>query len=114
MLLIHVFILVIIIFIWGVNKEQLLIYVSCFLTVLGISFFAQWSILSNITTGIILHINYPVKIGDRITILEEDNDIKGKTKDIGPFFIMLITPKNEFITLPNTIILQKNIKYKSE
>jgi|TARA_B110000116_G_C16509316_1_gene434856 small-conductance mechanosensitive channel len=112
--LMYVFILVIIAFIWGVNKEQLLIYVSSFLTVLGIAFFAQWSILSNITAGIILYINYPVKIGDSITILEKDNDITGEIKDIGPFFITLITPEKEFITLPNAIILQKNIKYKSE
>jgi small-conductance mechanosensitive channel len=112
--LMYVFIFVIIAFIWGVNKEQLLIYVSSFLTVLGIAFFAQGSILSNITAGIILYINYPVKIGDSITILEKENDITGEIKNIGPFFITLITPEKEFITLPNAIILQKNIKYKSE
>ena len=101
-------------FIQSVNKKQLLIYVSSFLIELGISFFAQWSILSNITASIILHINYPVKIGDRITILEKDNDIMGEIKDIGPFFITLITPEKEFITLPNAVILQKNTKYKSK
>ncbi|MDD7915102.1 mechanosensitive ion channel domain-containing protein [Polaribacter ponticola] len=103
--------IVIVAFIWGVDEKQLLIYVSSFLTILGIAFFAQWSILSNITAGIILFINYPVKIGDTITILEKDNNITGEIRDIGAFFITLKTPEKELITMPNSVILQKNIKY---
>jgi len=61
-----------------------------------------------------LFVNYPVKTGDNSKILEKDKDITGAIKDIGPFFITLITPEKEFITLPNAIILLKNIKYKSE
>jgi small-conductance mechanosensitive channel len=110
-ILIYITLIVITAFIWGVDEKQLLIYISSFLTILGIAFFAQWSILSNITAGIILFVNYPVKIGDKITILEKDNNIGGEIKDIGAFFITLKTAKNEFITVPNSIILQKNIKY---
>jgi small-conductance mechanosensitive channel len=110
-ILIYITLIVITAFIWGVDEKQLLIYISSFLTILGIAFFAQWSILSNITAGIILFVNYPVKIGDKITILEKDYNIDGEIKDIGAFFITLKTAKNEFITVPNSIILQKNIKY---
>jgi small-conductance mechanosensitive channel len=110
-ILIYITLIVITAFIWGVDEQQLLIYISSFLTILGIAFFAQWSILSNITAGIILFVNYPVKIGDKITILEKDHNIDGEIKDIGAFFITLKTDKNEFITVPNSIILQKNIKY---
>lgn len=105
--------IVIISFIWGVNKNELLLFISSFLTVLGIAFFAQWSILSNITAGIIIFINYPVKIGDTITILEKDNDIKGEIKDISAFFITLITEDKELITVPNSVILEKTIKYEA-
>jgi small-conductance mechanosensitive channel len=109
--LIYTTLVVVIAFIWGVDEKQLLVYISSFLTILGIAFFAQWSILSNITAGIILYVNYPVKIGDTITILEKDNNITGEIRDIGAFFITLRTPEKELITLPNAIILQKNIKY---
>ena len=112
--LIYITLIVFISFLWGVNEEQLLIYVSSFLTILGIAFFAQWSILSNITAGLILFINYPVKIGDTITILEKDNNITGEIRDIGAFFITLRTPEKELITLPNAVILQKNIKYSPQ
>jgi small-conductance mechanosensitive channel len=110
-ILIYITLIVFTAFIWGVDEKQLLIYISSFLTILGIAFFAQWSILSNITAGIILFVNYPVKIGDKITILEKDYNISGEIRDIGAFFITLKTAKNEFITVPNSIILQKNIKY---
>jgi small-conductance mechanosensitive channel len=112
-ILIYITVIVVVSFIWGVDEKQLLIYISSFLTILGIAFFAQWSILSNITAGIILFLNYPVKIGDSITILEKDspNNIHGEIRDIGAFFITLRTPEKELITLPNSIILQNNIKY---
>ena len=112
--LIYSTVIVVIAFIWGVDEKQLLIYVSSFLTILGIAFFAQWSILSNITAGLILYVNYPVKIGDSITILEKDNNTTGEIKDIGAFFITLQTPEKELITIPNSIILQKNIKYSPQ
>ncbi|WP_088324306.1 mechanosensitive ion channel domain-containing protein [Polaribacter tangerinus] len=110
-ILIYSTIIVLIAFLWGVDQKQLLVYISSFLTVLGIAFFAQWSILSNITAGLILFINYPVKIGDTITVLEKDNNVTGQIKDIGAFFITLKTPEKELITMPNSVILQKNIKY---
>ncbi|MCB9034507.1 MAG: hypothetical protein H6553_11770 [Chitinophagales bacterium] len=31
-------------------------------------FFAQWSVLSNITSGIIMYFNHPLGIGDNILI----------------------------------------------
>ncbi|WP_439132136.1 mechanosensitive ion channel domain-containing protein [Polaribacter sp.] len=112
--LIYCTIIVLIAFIWGVDEKQLIVYISSFLTILGIAFFAQWSLLSNITAGLILFINYPVKIGDTITILEKDNDTVGEIIDIGAFFITLKTDENHMITIPNSIILQKNISYKTK
>ena len=112
-ILIYSSLIVIISFIWGVDKKELLLFISSFLTVLGIAFFAQWSILSNITAGIIIFINYPVKIGDIITIMDKDNNIKGEIKDISAFFITLKTEEKELITVPNSVILEKTIKYET-
>ena len=109
--LVYTAVIVLIAFIWGVDEKQLIAYITSFLTILGIAFFAQWSILSNITAGLILYINYPVKIGDSITILEKDNNITGEINDVGAFFITLKTEEGELITIPNGVILQKNIKY---
>ncbi|MFC4268217.1 mechanosensitive ion channel domain-containing protein [Polaribacter marinivivus] len=104
--------IIVVAFLWGVDEKQLVLFISSFLTILGIAFFAQWSMLSNITAGLILFINYPVKIGDSITILEKDNDLTGQIKDIGVFFITLTTKDGQNVSIPNSLILQKMIKYK--
>lgn len=100
--------------IWGVNQKDLGIFVGSVLTVVGVAFFAQWSILSNITSSIIIFFNHPVKLNDSIVILEsKDYVIEGKVINIGLFFITLITNESEQITLPNNIFIQKSIKNMS-
>tara|TARA_B100000795_G_scaffold255135_1_gene226563 strand:+ start:1629 stop:1871 length:243 start_codon:yes stop_codon:yes gene_type:complete len=76
--------------------------------------FALLSILSNITAGIILYINYPVKIANNITILKEDEHIICEIRDIGTFFITLRTPEKELIIEPNSKFCKKNIRYNHE
>ena len=72
-------------FILDVDEKQLLIYIFYLLTILGIASFLQWSLLSKITAGFILYRNYPVKIGDSVAILENNNNnnITGKLKILG-------------------------------
>ncbi|WP_159519078.1 mechanosensitive ion channel domain-containing protein [Sunxiuqinia indica] len=98
--------------IWGIEKEKLLLFISSVLTILGIAFVAQWSILSNITAGLILYFNHPLKLGDHIRILEKDFIIEGKIDDVTFFFVHIISADGDRITVPNSIILQKNISVK--
>lgn len=48
--------------IWGVETKDILFTVSSIATVIGVAFFAQWSILSNITSGMILFFSFPFRI----------------------------------------------------
>ncbi|WP_321286838.1 mechanosensitive ion channel domain-containing protein [uncultured Sunxiuqinia sp.] len=98
--------------IWGIEKEKLLLFISSVLTILGIAFVAQWSILSNITAGLILYFNHPLKLGDHIRILEKDFIIEGKIDDVTFFFVHIISADGDRITVPNSVILQKNISVK--
>ncbi len=99
-----------ILFIWGVQQSELMYFVTSLLTVLGIAFFAQWSILSNITTSLIIFFNHPVKIGDTISIIDKDFIIEGEINDIGIFFLRIITKENQTITIPNNVFIQKMVK----
>jgi small-conductance mechanosensitive channel len=97
--------------IWGINREDLFVFIGSVLTVLGIAFFAQWSILSNITSSVIIFFNHPVKFNDTVSILEgKDYIIEGRVVNIGLFFVTLETPDGEEITIPNNIFIQKSIK----
>jgi small-conductance mechanosensitive channel len=95
--------------IWGVKQSQLLVFISSLLTLLGVGFFAQWSILSNITASIILFFSHPLKIGSQVRLLDKDNPIEGKIEDITFFFVHIRTAENEHITIPNNVVLQKSI-----
>ncbi len=98
-----------IIIIWGVKKDQIFLFVSSIFTVVGVAAFAQWSILSNITAGVILFFSYPFKIGDIIEIHDKDFPVKGEIEDIKAFYILLKTTEGELITYPNNLLMQKGI-----
>ena len=95
--------------IWGVQTKDLFVTVSSVLTVIGVALFAQWSILSNITSGIILLFSFPFKIGDIIRIHDKDFPIEAEIEDIRAFHTLLKTKEGELITYPNSLLLQKGI-----
>lgn len=95
--------------IWGVQTRDLFMTVSSVLTVIGVALFAQWSILSNITSGIILLFSFPFKIGDTIRIHDKDFPIEAEIEDIRAFHTYLKTSDGEMITYPNNLLLQKGI-----
>jgi len=110
----YTIIVIIILSIWGIDEKKLALFLSSFVAVLGVTLFAQWSILSNITASIILFINHPAKIGDQITFLDKDIPLTGEIMDIGAFFIIIKTDQNELITIANTLIFQKMVKIISK
>lgn len=97
------------IMIWGVKTEDLFLTLSSVLTVIGVALFAQWSILSNITSGFIVLFSFPFKIGDTIKIHDKDFPIEGEIISIHTFYTLVKTIDDELVTYPNTLFLQKGI-----
>lgn len=95
--------------IWSVNFEELGILFSSIFAILGVALFAQWSILSNITAGVILFFSFPFKIGDCIRIQDKDFPSEAVIEDIKAFHLILRTSEGEIVTYPNNLILQKGI-----
>lgn len=95
--------------IWGVEGKQLVLVISSVLTIIGVAFFAQWSILSNVTAGIILFFSFPFKIGDKIRIMDKDFPVEAEIEDIKSFYTLLKTAEGEEIAFPNNLLLQKGI-----
>ncbi|MGK0278848.1 MAG: small-conductance mechanosensitive channel, partial [Litorivivens sp.] len=73
-------------------------------------FFAQWSVLSNITATLIIFFSHQVKIGDRVAVLDQDFKIEGKVSDIGVFFIIIKVNDNEYVSMPSNVFFQKMVK----
>jgi small-conductance mechanosensitive channel len=108
-ILINILAIITLILIWGVQAKDIFITISSVATVIGVAMFAQWSILSNITSGIILFFSFPFKIGDHILIHDKDYLEEGEIQDIGAFHVTLVSKSGETIIYPNNLFFQKGI-----
>ncbi len=95
--------------VWGLEQKDITLFIGTILTTLGIAFFAQWSLLSNVTSSLLLFFNHPVKIGDTIKVLDKDCPFEGEVTDLTYFFVHLKTGSGEVIVVPNSLLLQKSI-----
>ncbi len=96
--------------IWGIDMKQFSVFISSVLAVLGVGFFAQWSLLSNLTASVILFFSHPLRLGDRIRILDKDFDWTGRVIDITGFYLFMKTDDDRNLTIPNYLVLQKGIE----
>ncbi len=105
--------------VWGFKQDEIALFASTILTALGIAFFAQWSLLANITSSILIFFNHPVKLGDYIKVLSKDYQYEGEVTEMNYFFVHIRTNDNEIITIPNSHLFEKSFsvtqnKEKSE
>ncbi|WP_179334609.1 mechanosensitive ion channel domain-containing protein [Winogradskyella costae] len=96
-------------FILGAEARDVTLVFSSVFAVIGIGLFAIWSILSNITSGIIMFFSFPYKVGDKIKIHDKDESIIGIIEDIRAFQIHLRDDSGNLVTYPNNLILQKAV-----
>ena len=101
--------LFVLVLIWGVNFKDIGILLSSVFAVLGVALFATWSVLSNLTAGIILFFYFPYKIGDRIRIQDKDFPDEAIILDIKAFNVNLLKDDGELLTFPNNLLLQKGV-----
>lgn len=95
--------------IFGAEPEDLSLVFSSVFAVIGIALFAIWSILSNITSGVIMFFSFPYKVGDKIQIHDKDFPIEAIIEDIRAFQLHLRMDNGDLVTYPNNLILQKAV-----
>ena len=108
-LLISILAIISFIVIWGVQTSDIFVTLSSIATIVGVAMFAQWSILSNVTSGVILFFSFPFKIGDIIKVHDKDFPIEGEIININAFHIDLVSASGERMVYPNNMLLQKGI-----
>ena len=95
--------------IFGSEFHELAVIFSSVFAVIGIGLFAIWSILSNITSGIIMFFNFPYKVGDKIKINDSDFPEAAIIEDIRAFQVHLRLENGDLVTYPNNLIIQKPV-----
>ncbi|CAA0110006.1 Uncharacterised protein [BD1-7 clade bacterium] len=92
----------------GIHYSQVSVFLSSMFAVIGVALVAQWSILSNMTASLVIFFAFPYRVGDRVKVIDKDDDITGVIEEITLFHV-LIRRDNDMITYPNTQILQKAV-----
>lgn len=96
-------------FILGFRTGDLVVVFSSIFAVIGIALFAIWSILSNVTSGVIMFFSFPYKVGDKIKIHDKDYPIEAIIEDIRAFQLILREDNGDLVTYPNNLIIQKAV-----
>ena len=111
-IMLNIIFLFIIAIVWGVKPGNLLLGLSSVFALVGVAMFAQWSVLSNITAGLIMFFSAPFRIGDKINIIDKDIPIIATIESIHTYYTHIRTDDNELIVIPNNLFLQKIISIK--
>lgn len=93
----------------GLGYGEVSLFLSSAFAVIGIAFFAQWSILINITASVVIFFGFPYRVGDLIKVTDPDFDLSGTLEEIGLFHVLIRSPEGNVITYPNSLILQKSV-----
>ena len=96
-------------FVFGAEFKDLALVFSSVFAIIGIALFAIWSILSNITSGVIMFFSFPYKVGDKIQIHDKDFPVEAIIEDIRAFHLHLRLDNGDLVTYPNNLILQKAV-----
>lgn len=111
---INLFCIIALAVVWGVRPQNMWIALSSIIAFVGVGLFAQWSILSNVTAGIVIFFSTPFHIGDKIQIHDKDLPITATIESIMTFYTHLRTEEGELIVISNTLFLQKTVSLLKE
>lgn len=101
--------------IWNVQLGGVMVFASSIFAVIGVALFAQWSILSNLTSSVIIFFTFPARVGDKIKVIDGDNSLEGEIIEISLFQIEIRDDEGNTVLYPNNLFIQKPImKIKKE
>lgn len=91
--------------VWGFGFRGLMTVSASLIALLGVSLFAGWSILSNVTAFFFLIFHKSYSRGSFVRVILGENYIEGYISEINLFNTKLITEDKEIIIYPNTLFL---------
>lgn len=93
----------------GVDLGQIPVFLGSLLAVIGVAFFATWSVLSNVTAGFILFSTRDLAMGDLVRIVDGANAIEGRIIEFRLWALVLRCEDGTKVLYPNNLAIQKPI-----
>lgn len=110
--MLNVLFILMLMIIWSVRPHNILLGFSSVFAIIGVALFAQWSVLSNITAGLIMFFSASYRVGNKIQFLDKDMAVTATIEIIGTFYTHIRTEEDELIVIPNNLFLQKVVAIK--
>lgn len=92
-------------FVWGFDFKGMMTVSASIIALLGVSLFAGWSLLSNVTAFFLLIFHSSFQRGNFIRIIQADNYIEGYISEINLFNTKLISEDKEVLVYPNNLLI---------
>lgn len=93
---------------WGVGVGGLWALLASVAAVIGVGFFATWTMVSNITAFFFVAIWRPFQLGDLIEIIPEG--LRGHVVNRNLMFVELREDNGATVQIPNNLIFQRMIR----
>jgi small-conductance mechanosensitive channel len=97
--------LLILVAVWGIQFHSVIIFATTTVTLLGVAFFASWSLLSNVTAYFVILAHPSFRRGNFVRVFENDNYAEGYISELTLFNTRLVTENREVIIYPNSLLL---------
>ena len=97
--------LLVLVLVWGIEFHSIFIFASTTVTLIGVAFFAGWSLLSNVTAHFIILLHPSFRRGNFIRVMDADNYAEGYISELTIFSTKLVTENREVIVYPNNLLL---------
>ena len=105
--------------IWGVEFKNLILLSTSIFAITGVALFANWSVLSNISSFFLLLFHKLFKHGDFVRVIDGDNYIEGHVTEINLFNTVIMTEEQGEVIYPNNLLTSRPLfvnpksKYKA-
>lgn len=96
--------------VWGIDFNGLLLVSTSLITLTGVALFANWSILSSVTSYFILLFHDSFRRGNFIRIIEGENYTEGFISEIQFFYTKILTEDRDIIIYPNNLLLTRQVQ----
>lgn len=96
--------------VWGIDFNGLLLVSTSLITLTGVALFANWSILSSVTSYFILLFHDSFRRGNFIRIIEGENYTEGFISEIQFFYTKILTEERDIIIYPNNLLLTRQVQ----
>ena len=93
----------------GVDFAAIPAFLGSFLAVVGVACFATWSVLSNVTAGLIIYATKDLHLGDLIRIGGGDEVVEGRIVEFRLWTLLLRREDGCSVIYPNNLLIQRPV-----